>query len=971
MAFFIAFVPGEALAAPRPFPSEKPKVLDATTGGYCTSTGTSSDGSGFTYALLDDGTLWAWGQRRTSDNYGLFGDGLNLGSYIPRQVEVPFYVTGTKWTQIAAGKGIFAGIRDDGSIWTWGNNSSGQLGNNAIINPVSHSLEPVQVRTDLLSLTGGTWSLCGVGDSVIACFTATNSGNVSYYCWGSNAYGQLGLGIPVSQNVGTPTLIPAPSGGGPGWGNIMATSGDHALGIRANNSVMAWGHDDEGELGLGHYLDMTGALGAGNACSGAGNSVEQLSVNNGQTAAFAQSSGGGGNSFGTLYMWGCNAYGQVNGNLPDSPGVYTPTAINPLSVGLSAWLNASIMPGHSTLLQSGNSVRAWGRNDFGQLGDGTVVGKAINPSAPSYADLGSTWKAIYPTSTHSLATDTNDRLWVWGDNRDSQLGKGMVTVDSDTYSGSGTNNWIPWRIAASVRHSATSLAATNRATFPNNGAVDVSISISRVRVTFDRPMYTELAARGTITLVPSDATVDVASGTWDADGLVFTAPLSNELEPATTYYATVAGFCDTFLGHPVENPMYPYTWIFTTEDIEPPIVISVEPTGTAVPVSTDRIVITFDKMMDPLAVSDGSTLTTPTVTISGGSGSVTIDYSNGEWSTDGMIWSAPLSGLESNTEYTVTIEGFRTKSGIEMDPLLSPHVHTFKTEDDQPYEGKPITYGAASCSTCHYGNVIKEHQRADNCSICHTTLFNQVAGARVTDWNKQTHDMFADALSSQQSCGLSNPACHRGGGGAGSGRRWHGYRPTAISAVHALSVPSTQSGCTAGTGNGIACHELRTLASQSGFSFGEMDLASAHDDYWSAVHDIPVGRAIGPSATPTASIIGNDSPYGCGFCHERTSTDPKKVKAEVRFITNEARGAGDLTCLTCHAPGILPGDHPIRSVSLSAIGLSKGGKFAVPVLPAGTEISDLLEALSPQSKLFFSEPEGNALVPGVQLLPTP
>jgi len=147
--------------------------------GSGTNWATVSAGDSHTVAVTADGTLWAWGSRAN----GRIGEGATSGSQLyPIQVG-----TDTNWAQASASATHTAAVRTNGTIWAWGANDFGQLGDGT----TSQRAAPVQVGT----LT--TWASVSAGSS----FTTGIREDGSAWAWGANSSGQLGDGTTAHSTV--------------------------------------------------------------------------------------------------------------------------------------------------------------------------------------------------------------------------------------------------------------------------------------------------------------------------------------------------------------------------------------------------------------------------------------------------------------------------------------------------------------------------------------------------------------------------------------------------------------------------------------------------------------------------------------------------------------------------------------------------------------------------------------------------
>ena len=217
-----------------------------------TQVGTDTDWvsivAGFVHncGIRDDGSrpsLWCWG----NNEYGQLGDGISLD---PRQAG-----TDTDWVSVTAGGDHSCGLRDNGSgfsLWSWGRNNHGQLGNGGI----EDKNVPTQAGTDTdwVSLAAGSDHSCGLRD---------DGSGPSLWCWGYNEYGQLGDGSTETKNV--PTQV----GTDTDWVSLAA-SGNHSCGIREDGSghlLWCWGDGTEVPIQVGTYSDWVSiAVGSGYSC---------------------------------------------------------------------------------------------------------------------------------------------------------------------------------------------------------------------------------------------------------------------------------------------------------------------------------------------------------------------------------------------------------------------------------------------------------------------------------------------------------------------------------------------------------------------------------------------------------------------------------------------------------------------------------------------------------------------------------
>ena len=199
-----------------------------------------SAGFRFTLALKSDGTVWAWGDN----GFGELGNNSNNDSYTPVQVEGSGgsgYLTGV--IAISAGFHHCLALKSDGTVWAWGDNTYGELG---ISDTTSSSKTPVQVG----SLSNVTAIAAG-GDY----FSLALKSDATVWAWGYEAYGQLGNNVSTGSN--TNTYVPVEVSGSTGTGYLsgitaIAAGYSHSLALKSDGSVWSWGDNTDGELGMGN-----------------------------------------------------------------------------------------------------------------------------------------------------------------------------------------------------------------------------------------------------------------------------------------------------------------------------------------------------------------------------------------------------------------------------------------------------------------------------------------------------------------------------------------------------------------------------------------------------------------------------------------------------------------------------------------------------------------------------------------------
>ncbi len=181
-------------------------------------------------ALREDGAPFCWG----SNGYGQLGNGKTGGTS-----SVPVEVDGDhRFVQLVAGFGHYCGRKPDNSVWCWGFNSLGQLGDGTRINRSSPVL--ATFGKQFVTITAGSVSMCGLSSTGVAS------------CWGDGSSGTLGDGSTVTS-LDHFSLTPVPVLGGLQFREISGTS-NTLCGIALDNKAYCWGSGNYGIIGDGFHI---------------------------------------------------------------------------------------------------------------------------------------------------------------------------------------------------------------------------------------------------------------------------------------------------------------------------------------------------------------------------------------------------------------------------------------------------------------------------------------------------------------------------------------------------------------------------------------------------------------------------------------------------------------------------------------------------------------------------------------------
>jgi alpha-tubulin suppressor-like RCC1 family protein len=372
-----------------------------------------------TVALMSDGTVKAWG----NNGYGQLGDGTSIHSSTP----VTVTGLGGTVTAIAAGDYHTVALMSDGTVKTWGYNSFGQLGNGT----AGNSCSPVTV-TGLV----GTVTAIAAGD----CYTVALMSDGILKTWGSNAYGQLGDG--TISNSSTPVTVKGLAGSV----TAIAAGGCYVVALVADGTLQAWGYNKNGQLGNGSTTDSNIPV----VVSDLAGTVTAIAAGWCHTVALM--------SDGTVKAWGYNGDGQIgNGTIKSSTPVTVTGLVGTTSIVAGSW--------HTLALFSDGTVKAWGDNGSGQLGNGFT----FNGSTPmTVIGLEGAVTAITAGSWHSVALMFDGSVKTWGENSYGQLGNNS-NINSSTPVSVIEMGGTVTAIAAGVYHTVALISDGTVKAWGNNG----------------------------------------------------------------------------------------------------------------------------------------------------------------------------------------------------------------------------------------------------------------------------------------------------------------------------------------------------------------------------------------------------------------------------------------------------------------------------------------------------------------------
>jgi alpha-tubulin suppressor-like RCC1 family protein len=313
-----------------------------------------------TAAIKTDGTLWLWG----GNSNGQLGDNSSTNKSSPVQT----VSGGTNWKQVACGDLNTAAIKTDGTLWLWGRNDFGILGDNTNTRRSS----PVQ------TVAGGTnWKQVEFGNV----HTAAIKTDGTLWSWGFNSDGRVGDNTVTVRSSPVQTIS-----AGTNWKQVSCGAG-HSAAIKTDGTLWLWGAGGDGRLGNNTTTSRSSPV---QTVSG-GTNWKLVSGGGYHTSAIKTD--------GTLWSWGLNAYGVTG----DNTGTSRSSPVQTVSGGTN-WQQVACGNLHTASIKTDGTLWMMGLPTSGQLGNNTT---AFVLSPVQTISGGTNWKQVTGGSDHTAAIRDN------------------------------------------------------------------------------------------------------------------------------------------------------------------------------------------------------------------------------------------------------------------------------------------------------------------------------------------------------------------------------------------------------------------------------------------------------------------------------------------------------------------------------------------------------------------------------------
>jgi alpha-tubulin suppressor-like RCC1 family protein len=317
-----------------------------------------------------EGGLWSWG----ANGNGNLGNNTTVSTISPIQT----ISGGTNWKQVSAGLATTAGIKTDGTLWLWGQNTNfGFLGNNATVNRSS----PVQTVS-----AGTNWKQVSISGFHVGAIKTDGT----LWLWGGGGGGRLGNNSTINRSSPVQTVS-----AGTNWKQVSI--GYTSAAVKTDGTLWTWGSDAVGRLGDNNSINRSSPV----QTVSSGTNWKQVSVGCSFTAAIKTD--------GTLWLWGSGFAGVFGNNTT----IDRSSPVQTISSG-NNWKEVSVGFVNTSAIKTDGTLWTWGSSTAGRLGNNET---SIDRSSPvQTVSSGTNWKKVSVGYFHTSAIKTDGTLWSWGCN---------------------------------------------------------------------------------------------------------------------------------------------------------------------------------------------------------------------------------------------------------------------------------------------------------------------------------------------------------------------------------------------------------------------------------------------------------------------------------------------------------------------------------------------------------------------------
>ena len=337
-------------------------------------------GGGHILGKKSNNNYFIWG-------YGGFGQLGNTTAFDEYQA-IPLPSTFT-WLKLSCGSINTFGVKTDGTLWGTGSNLYGSLGVGSIINNVN-------VFTQIGS--ANNWKEISPSEN----FTVALKTDNTIWGWGQNDGYQMGNGTCCNDQL-SPILISSLTD----WKQVDGSDSRSVFAIKNNGTLWCWGSNLSSMLGDNLISSVFFPTQHNTATD-----WKEMSVGYDHMLILKTNN--------TLWAWGNGEYGSCGDTFPVTYNRYEPTQI-----GTDTWKMVAAGFRTSFGIKPNGTLWAWGRNDLGQLGDGSTIDRRL----PVQIGTANNWDSISCGRQFTVALKTDGSLWAWGDNFYGQLGNGTTTSE--------------------------------------------------------------------------------------------------------------------------------------------------------------------------------------------------------------------------------------------------------------------------------------------------------------------------------------------------------------------------------------------------------------------------------------------------------------------------------------------------------------------------------------------------------------